>query len=86
MEIRSKGKLINYVSHGNKAKYLFFWGYQMPMSGVSKTCFFQWYEASLELGGTQYRTAEHYMMAEKTRGREPFGICFNGGAIQVGRD
>jgi ribA/ribD-fused uncharacterized protein len=67
MDIRSKNELIEYVNHGNKMKYVFFWGHQKPKSGVSKTCFSQWYESGFELDGEKYQTAEHYMMAEKAR-------------------
>jgi hypothetical protein len=67
MDIRNRSDLIEYVNHGNKVKYVFFWGHQKPKSGVSKTCFSQWYEASFEVDGKKYDTAEHYMMAEKAR-------------------
>jgi predicted NAD-dependent protein-ADP-ribosyltransferase YbiA (DUF1768 family) len=72
MEIRSKEKLIKYINHGNKVKYLFFWGRQKPRSGVSKTCFSQWYEASFELDGTQYRKAEHYYDGGKSQRERTF--------------
>jgi ribA/ribD-fused uncharacterized protein len=67
MKIRNRSDLIEYVNHGNKVRYLFFWGHQKPKSGISKSCFSQWYEASFELDGVIYQTAEHYMMAEKAR-------------------
>jgi ribA/ribD-fused uncharacterized protein len=67
MEIRSKAQLSDFVSLGNKVRYLFFWGHQKPKSGLSKTCFSQWYESSFEREGLLYRTAEHFMMAEKAR-------------------
>jgi len=67
MNIRTRSELIEYINHGNPVKYVFFWGHQKPKSGVSKTCFSQWYEASFKLEGIQYQTAEHYMMAEKAR-------------------
>jgi ribA/ribD-fused uncharacterized protein len=67
MEILSKEELVEYVNHGNKVKYVFFWGHQKPKSGVSKTCFSQWYESEFEIDGIKYKTAEHYMMAEKAR-------------------
>lgn len=56
-----------YVNHSNPVKYVFFWGHKKPKEGVSKTCFSQWYEASFEIDGVIYQTAEHYMMAEKAR-------------------
>lgn len=67
MEILSNEELVEYVNRGNKVKYIFFWGHQKPKSGVSKTCFSQWYESDFEVDGIKYQTAEHYMMAEKAR-------------------
>jgi len=67
MQIRSKDQLVEYVNHGNRAKYVFFWGHQKPKSGVSKSCFSQWYESPFEENGILYQTAEHYMMAAKAR-------------------
>lgn len=67
MEVRSKEELVDYVNHGNKVKYVFFWGHQKPKSGVSKTCFSQWYDSGFEINSVLYRTAEHFMMAEKAR-------------------
>lgn len=67
MDIRNKSDLTEYINQGNIVKYVFFWGHQKLKSGVSKTCFSQWYEASFEIGGKKYDTAEHYMMAEKAR-------------------
>lgn len=46
-------------------KFLFFWGHQRPSSGVSASCFSQWYDAPFVVGSERYPTAEHYMMAEK---------------------
>lgn len=67
MNIRSNEELIEYVNRGNKVKYVFFWSDQKPESGISKTCFSQWYESEFELDGIKYQTAEHFMMAEKAR-------------------
>ena len=66
--IKSKQDLIDYINRGNKVKYLFFWGHQPNKDGaISKSCFSQWYEASFEIDSVKYKTAEHYMMAEKAR-------------------
>ena len=46
-------------------KYVFFWGHQKPKSGVSKSCFSQWYEAPFDSEGKHFLTAEHYMMYYK---------------------
>ncbi len=50
---------------GASMKFLFFWGHQRPASGVSASCFSQWYDAPFVIGGDRYPAAEHYMMAEK---------------------
>lgn len=67
MNISNREQLIDHIRHGNRAKYVFFWGHQKPASGVSKTCFSQWYESPFVVDGVTYLTAEHYMMAEKAR-------------------
>tara|TARA_R110000764_G_scaffold57147_1_gene124457 strand:- start:1248 stop:1823 length:576 start_codon:yes stop_codon:yes gene_type:complete len=65
LKIRNVAALIDYVNHGNKVKYVFFWGHQRPAAGVSKSCFSQWYDSPFEEGGHRYLTAEHYMMHKK---------------------
>ena len=66
--IRSNKDLLDYLNHGKRAKYLFFWGHQEKKSGqIGKACFSQWYNASFEIDGKLYKTAEHFMMAEKAR-------------------
>ena len=65
MSIHSRDELIEYLNEGNSVKYVFFWGHQKPESGVSPTCFSQWYDAAFTIDGVQYLTAEHYMMAKK---------------------
>ena len=60
-------KLRNFVASEGKVKYLFFWGHRQKGNSVTKTCFSQWYESPFEIDGILYRTAEHYMMAEKAR-------------------
>ncbi len=67
MKIISRDELISLLAHGNAVKYLFFWGHQKPKTGVSKTCFSQWYESSFKANGETYQTAEHYMMVAKAR-------------------
>ncbi|BAV05613.1 hypothetical protein SAMN05421788_108242 [Filimonas lacunae] len=49
-------------------KYLFFWGHAPSKDGsVTKSCFSQWWNAPFEVEGVTYKTAEHWMMAEKAR-------------------
>jgi ribA/ribD-fused uncharacterized protein len=50
---------------GERLKYVFFWGHQPAKSGVTATCFSQWYSAPFVVDGERYPTAEHFMMAEK---------------------
>lgn len=53
-----------YIS-GEKLKYVFFWGHQSNGSGITASCFSQWYSAPFVVQGEQFLTAEHFMMAEK---------------------
>ncbi|MBK1894782.1 NADAR family protein [Chryseobacterium paridis] len=46
--------------------FLFFWGHSTK-DKITKSCFSQWFPAQFEENGVLYRTAEHYMMAEKAR-------------------
>jgi ribA/ribD-fused uncharacterized protein len=47
---------------------LFFWSHRPNPDGtIDKTCFSQWFDASFEVNGIRYPTAEHYMIAEKAR-------------------
>ena len=66
-QIRTRQDLIDHINKGNIVKYLFFWGHQKPKTGISKTCFSQWYEAPFEDNGILYPTAEHYMMMQKAK-------------------
>ena len=50
---------------GERLKYVFFWGHQGGKSGVTASCFSQWYGAPFVIDGQRYPTAEHFMMAEK---------------------
>lgn len=65
MLIQTNEQLIYFLSQGGKPQYLFFWGHQKPKSGVSKSCFSQWYDASFIENGIYFATAEHYMMYHK---------------------
>lgn len=70
MVIRNKDELTRLTAEGEMFDYLYFWGHRPPKTGISKSCFSQWYEASFKLDGVIYPTAEHYMMARKA---EVFG-------------
>lgn len=60
----SNEKIIARLESGENLKYLFFWGHKKSDT-VTKSCFSQWYEAIFIIDGIHYKTAEHYMMAEK---------------------
>ncbi len=68
MNIRNNQQLIDFINKGKKVKYVLFWGHRPSADGsISKSCFSQWYQASFQINGLKYPTAEHYMMAEKAR-------------------
>lgn len=49
-------------------KFLFFWGHAPSKDNeVTKTCFSQWWESPFLKDEITYKTAEHFMMAEKAR-------------------
>ncbi|OUS24012.1 hypothetical protein A9Q99_26040 [Gammaproteobacteria bacterium 45_16_T64] len=93
-KIQDKATLLDYLNHGKRAKYLYFWGHQKNMNGlVEKSCFSQWYSTSFIIDGETYRTAEHYMMAEKAKlfgdnkAREAIVSCRTPGeAKKIGRN
>ena len=48
--------------------FFFFWGHQPSQDGtITKSCFSQWWVAPFDVDGIVYKTAEHWMMAEKAR-------------------
>jgi len=56
------------LQKGKKFKYLFFWGHRQKIEGVvDKSCFSQWFPVGFTVDEVYYKTAEHYMMAEKAR-------------------
>ena len=56
------------INTGQKNKFLFFWGHQENKNNtISKSCLSQWYPVDFEVKGIVYKSAEHYMMAEKAR-------------------
>jgi ribA/ribD-fused uncharacterized protein len=51
-----------------RLKYLFFWGHQPSADGsVTKSCFSQWWKDGFTVKNEVFKTAEHWMMAEKAR-------------------
>lgn len=56
------------VRKGQRFKYLCFWGHTPKQKdAVDKSCLSQWFPARFEVDGVQYKTAEHYMMAQKAK-------------------
>lgn len=51
-----------------RLKYLFFWGHQPDQNGaIGKSCFSQWWASEFIVDDITYKSAEHWMMAEKAR-------------------
>jgi hypothetical protein len=60
--------LLEQYQQDNKIKYVFFWGHQPMKDGsISESCFSQWWPSPFTLDGIEYKTAEHWMMAQKAR-------------------
>lgn len=60
--------LITMIDAGEKFEYLLFYGHHPKKLGkVDHSCFSQWYPAEFEVEGVRYKTAEHYMMAQKAK-------------------
>lgn len=56
------------IAQGARFKYTFFWGHtSRDAERVGNECMSQWYPCAFTIEGTEYPTAEHYMMAEKAR-------------------
>ncbi len=67
-DVRNIKDLLTCFNEGQKIKYVFFWGHTPAKESIlTKSCFSQWYKHSFEAFGVNYKTAEHYMMAEKAR-------------------
>ena len=51
---------------GKTTDFLMFWGHQPSADGkITSSCLSQWWESEFEAEGKKYRTAEHFMMAQK---------------------
>ena len=61
-------KLLELLSRGEQFKYIFFWGHRPARDGsITKSCFSQWWEEDFIVDEQVYKSAEHWMMAEKAR-------------------
>ena len=68
MTVSSRDELVKHLARGGKAKFLFFWGHQPERDGsVGKGCLSQWWPARFSVDGTDFATAEHYMMWRKAK-------------------
>jgi ribA/ribD-fused uncharacterized protein len=57
---------LEWVKSLSQVEYLFFWGHQPSRDGsIIKTCMSQWWNSMFEEKSVLYKTAEHYMMAQK---------------------
>lgn len=62
----SLAKLQAQFQKGDRIKYLFFWGHQPSKDGsVTAACFSQWWQATFQVDGQDFPTAEHWMMHQK---------------------
>ncbi|QNF33661.1 NADAR family protein [Adhaeribacter swui] len=58
--------LIQSLEAGKDIKFLYFWGHRPSKNGqITSSCFSQWWEAPFVVANTTYKTAEHWMMAQK---------------------
>lgn len=55
------------MKQGEKVHFFHFWGHTKKADSIDKSCFSQWYPAPFTIDEIEYKTAEHYMMAEKAR-------------------
>jgi ribA/ribD-fused uncharacterized protein len=62
----SLGWLTDKFENGDNLKYIYFWGHRRKeREEVGKFCFSQWFELPFVVDGITYKTAEHWMMANK---------------------
>ena len=60
--------LKNLNASEERIKYLFFWGHQPTKDGsIGKSCLSQWWLGEFIIDEIAYKSAEHWMMAEKAR-------------------
>lgn len=64
----TRQSLVAYLDQGNTVDFLLFWGHTPKEAGVvDASCLSQWFPCSFVIDGITYRSAEHFMMAEKAR-------------------
>jgi ribA/ribD-fused uncharacterized protein len=68
IDCRSREELVAAVRAGGRPKWLMFWGHRPLREGiVDSSCLSQWWPASFVVDATTYGSAEHWMMAGKSR-------------------
>jgi len=64
----SRANTIESFNSGEDLDFIFFWGHQPKKDeSIAKSCFSQWWPARFSHEGVEYKSAEHFMMAEKAR-------------------
>jgi ribA/ribD-fused uncharacterized protein len=64
----TRDALIAHLASGASVDFLFFWGHTPKRAdAVDASCLSQWFPCAFVIDGVTYRTAEHWMMAEKAR-------------------
>ncbi|WDF47628.1 NADAR family protein [Chryseobacterium sp. KACC 21268] len=58
--------IIERFKENERLDFLFFWGHTVK-DEVTKSCFSQWFPCKFEENSIVYKTAEHYMMANKAK-------------------
>ncbi len=59
--------LINKFESGENIKYIFFWSHKNNGDEITRSCLSQWYESIFVYEGFEYKSAEHWMMAQKAK-------------------
>lgn len=67
MNIQSVDSLLEFIEKGGHPQYLFFWGHKQKKNVVDKACLSQWFPATFNAQGSQYSSAEQFMMAAKAK-------------------
>jgi ribA/ribD-fused uncharacterized protein len=68
MTARNRQTLIAEMRNGARVKFLFFWGHRAQADGsIGPGVLSQWWPVAFEVDRVIYRSAEHWMMAEKAR-------------------
>lgn len=65
---RTREQLAEIIASGARPKWLMFWGHQPQRDGsLGNGCLSQWWPCTFTVDGTEYTSAEHWMMAAKAR-------------------